>query len=73
MASPERDRSRCRQRDIIRVPLKSDDKLRALGVCTRCGAFRDVTGLPTSEVYRAIHEQPEIVADEEPLVRHVTS
>jgi len=55
------------------VPLKSDDKLRALGVCTRCGAFRDVTGLPTSEVYRAIHEQPEIVADEEPLVRHVTS
>ncbi|MFQ5809935.1 MAG: hypothetical protein ACE5JM_09980 [Armatimonadota bacterium] len=59
MASPKGAHIKCTPRDIIRIPRMSEDALRVLGVCARCGAFRDVTGLATHDVYAAVHERPD--------------
>ena len=59
MASSERGQTNCKQQDIIRVPMTSGTTLRVLAVCSKCGAFRDVTGLSASDAYRALHEAPD--------------
>ena len=46
---------RCHTRDIIRTPVERGGQQRILAVCARCGAFRDVTGVPRERVFKLLH------------------
>jgi hypothetical protein len=52
--------------------MTAGDTLRVLGVCARCGAFRDVTGLSASEAYDAIHEGPQAAENQTSALRQAS-
>ena len=72
MAPPMGSANECSQTDIIRIPMTAGDTLRVLGVCARCGAFRDVTGLSASEAYDAIHEGPQAAENQTSALRQAS-
>lgn len=51
-----KDQWACDGHDIIRTPVDRDGQQRVLAVCARCGAFRDVTGVPVSRLFHLLHE-----------------